>query len=385
VFSKLDALNVPSQAEVIHQFYEVSQFGKKARRDSTWDKSLKTVENERVFLVTENEQMTRKKNAYLKHMHKHFYSLKRKNLTISETKALIKNLTPQKSVVSSKVIFNQFRELQKEVIKLVEKKAKKYSSIVVPDDFRVSSGRSYNPNYELPIRYNTKYGFGKDKVKMSALENCKATIFYGDLDTEYEMKWASEVYRKLFAPRSNNKFSVAYYDDEAFPVRFIMVARTNVKYIAELKNAKPLVEFTKMLMRKRESVMKAIEKKKFMDRYTSQSSLFMNLNLFKEIDSKYAKVLTSLAKLKSYYDGIKRYDINTDDGSKLLRVLDIDSAKINYKGSELFDKIEETTQKNGMLKYVRINDHFNPKDKFSGYSEKEIDDIMQLLYVAYVK
>lgn len=384
-FSKLDALNIPTQAEVIHKFYEVPMFGKKGRRDSTWDKSLKTIENERVFLVGDNEEMPRKKNAYLKFHHKHFFALKKKKLSISETKDLVKSLTPSKSTTSSKVIFNQFRELQNEVIKLVEKRAKRYSSITVPADFRVSSGKTYNPNYELPIKYNDSYGFNKDKVKMSALENCKATIFYADLDSYHQMSWALNVYRKLFNPKSNNKFSVAYYDSDAYPVRFIMVAKSNIKYIAELKNAKPLVEFNKLLMRKRQNVMNAIEKKQFMDRYNSQSKLFINLNLFKCVDSNYAKVLTNLAKLKSKYDGIRSYDMDTDNGSTLLRILDIDSSKINYKGSELFEKIEETTEKNGMLKYVRIHEDFNPNSKYSGYNEKEIADILQLLSVAYVK
>lgn len=386
VFSKLDALEIPSQAEVIHQFYDVSMYGKKGKREHTWDKSLKSVAGEHVYLVNAGEEMPRKKNAYMKYTFKHFYSLKRKNLTISEVKHLIKRLTPKNSTATNKVIFNQFRELQKDVYKLVEKKAKRYSSIVVPDGFTVSSGRTYNPNHELPITYaSSRYGFTKEKVKMSVIVNCKATIFYGDLDSETEMQWASDQYKSLFLPKANNKFSLGYYDDNAFPVRFVMVAKNNLKYITELKNVKPLIEFNKMLIRKRDAVMKTIEREMFFTRLNNQNTLFMNENLFSAIDKDFTKTIKKVLALKATYNGVKSYSVDTQNGSKLLRVLDIDRSKIKYKGGDLFNVIEETTEKNGMLRHVNVRADFNPSSKYNSYSEKEIADILQLFSLAYVK
>jgi hypothetical protein len=269
---------------------------------------------------------------------------------------------------------------------LIEKKARVYSSIVVPDGFTVSSGRTYNPNYELPITYDTsRHRFIKEKIMMSVLVACKATIFYADLDSETDMVWASEQYINLFNPNSNMKFGLSKYDDNAYPVRFVMVAKNNLKYITELKNAKPLIEFNKMLLRKRDAVMKIIERKMFFSRLENQNTLFLNEKLFSAIDRKFSNTIRKVLQLKSKYNSVEGYNVNTHNDSKLLRVLDIDSSKINYKGRTLFNVIEEISEKNGMLYHVNVRPDFNPTSNYNSYSEKEIADILQLFSLAYVK
>jgi hypothetical protein len=164
-----------------------------------------------------------------------------------------------------------------------------------------------------------------------------------------------------------------------------MVAKNNLKYITELKNAKPLIEFNKMLLRKRDAVMKTIERKMFYSRLENQNTLFLNENLFSAIDKDFTKTIRKVLQLKSNYNSVKVYNVDTNNDSKLLRVLDIDSSKINYKGGVLFNVIEETTEKNGMLRHVNIRADFNPNSKYNSYSEKEISDILQLFSLAYVK
>lgn len=380
-YAKLNALNIPSQLEIIHKFYNVSMFGKKKRRESTWDKGLRTIAKENVFLVI-NDDMPRKKNAYMKHTFGHFYTIKKKDFTYSDVKYLIEKLTPNNYEGDTKIIFNQFRELQKEACALVEKLVKRYSSITVPDGFTVSSGRSYNPNQEIPLTFDTKYGFTKERIKMADLQKCKATLYYGELCDEDQMHYLKNAYEKLFEPKSEGKFSLGYYD-QAYPVRFVMTAKNNLKYISELTNAKPFTEFHKVLVRKREAVVKSIEAIKFRDHYNTLSKLFMNHSLFNVIDSEYAKTVAELLNLNVKYDRVKKFGVDVHEGSRLLQILDISREAIEYNGVDLMEIVEKTTEKNGMLRYVRIYDSFDPTSKY--HSKEEIDNILQLLTLAYVK
>jgi len=385
IFKKLDCLALPSQSEIIHQFYNVSMFGKKGRRDHTWDKSLKSVGNEHVYFVNEEEEMPRKKNAYMKQTFKHFYAIGRKDFAIFETKALIKRLTPEKSIQPSKTIFKQFRLLKDEVYTMVERLAKKYASITVPDGFVATQSR-YNPNYELPVTYDGRYGFDKTRLKLAEIAASKATIFYTDTDGEGSMKWAQNQYETLFKPESDKRFVLFNSDYHSKPVRFIMVSKTNLKFIQELPNVKPLTEFNKMLLRKRGEVIKYIEKRKFSERYGNQHSLFLNEPLFRTLDTAYSQVLSKLNKNATYYNGVPNYSLNIDpEFSPLLKVMNIKYDTVQYAGADLLDKVEQKIVKNGKLKFVRINNDFDPSDKNSHYGTEDIDNILQLLKAVYVK
>lgn len=383
VFKKLDELRIPSQAEVVHLFYDSSLFGKKKRRDRTWDKSLKGIANEQVYFVEEGEEMPRKKNAYMKATFKHFYSISRKDMSISDVKYLINKITPDKSLADTRTIFKQFRELQKEVFQLVESKTKKYSSIVVPVGFTVSSGKTYNPNQELPVTIDTKYGFAKERIKIADLVKSKATIYYGDLDMSSAIHLAAHQYEKLFNPQRNDKFSVTYSDYNAFPIRFIMVSKSNLKYITDIKNLKPISEFNAVLMRKRDTVIKFLEKKMFMERYEKLNSLFLNAELFNHVDKVFAKKITALKNLKSKYDHIRNITLNLDLDSPTIEMMKINLDTINYTGHDLFASIEKATEKNGMLAYVNVSSNFNPADKY--VDKKDSENILKLLSLAYVK
>jgi hypothetical protein len=109
----------------------------------------------------------------------------------------------------------------------------------------------------------------------------------------------------------------------------------------------------------------------------------MNKNLFTQIDPAYAKVIGELKSLKKQYEGVKKYDVYFSEGSTLVTVLKIDLKKITFKGTKQMDVVHVKTEKNAMLKYVKISDDFNPTNDY--YTEKEIADIMQLLKLVYVK
>lgn len=383
VLKKMNALSIPTQSEIIHMFYDVSMLGKVKRRESTWDKSAKNVGTDKVYFLNKGEDMPRKKNAYMKHQMKHFYAIRRSNLSIGEVKALVKKVTPEKSITATKVIFQQFRELQKDVYKLVEGRCKKYSSITVPEGFTVSQSK-YDPNFELPLAFNGRYSWDRQRYKLSDLQSTKATFYYGTSDDEGYIKEYDLLYEKLFNPQATKQFAIEQRGyNTGNSVNFVMIAKSNVKYISELKNFKPVREASKLFQRKRESVLKYIEMKKFMENYNALSDLFMNKNLFTQIDPAYAKVIGELKSLRKQYEGVKKYDVYFSEGSTLVTVLNINLKKITFKGTKQMDVVREKTEKNGMLKYVNISDDFNPTNDY--YTEKEIADIMQLLKLAYVK
>jgi hypothetical protein len=385
VLKKFNEINIPSSFEIINKFYDISMFGKKARRENIWDKSLKGVATDKVYFVTDNDNMTRKKNAYMKFTYKHFFTLRRSELSFGEVKDLIKEITPKNSTVDSKIIFKQFRELQKDVYKLIEGQAKTYASVTVPDGFTVSSAKGYDPNQELPVTYNSKYGFDKERIKIQKLVECKSTLYYGDLDDQSIMSAYDNLYRTLFSPKEDQKkFGLLNWDACAFPIRFIMVSKSNMKFITQLKNVKPYNEFSKVLSRKREAIIKQIEKQMFEQRYQRQSELFLNDKLFNVIDKTYAKKVTELKALRKKYDAVKVYSVSTTKDSSLVSWMNIDFDSITYKGHDLFAAVEKATEKNGMLDYVKIRRDFDPTD-VNEHGEKEIANILKLLKLAYVK
>lgn len=382
VFKKLNALSIPSQSDVIHMFYNVSLMGKlRKRKDSSWNKSIYDIQNQKVYFLTDNEEMPRKKNAYMKHTLNFFYAIRRKDYTIGDLKVLVRRLTPDNSNVSRKVIFQQFRELLKDVYKLVEARAKKYSSVTVPEGFTVTR-TSYDPKFELSIAFVNRDGWARERYMLSDLNNSKTTFYYGTSEDEYHIKEYHNLYEKLFKHDTRITFGIKS-GEYLHPINFVMIAKSNVKFISELKNFKPIADAKKLFLRKRESMLKYIEMKKFNEKYNALSNLFMNRNLFIEIDPIYTKVIDELKTLKKQYDAVERYDVYFSEGSFSLSVLNIDLKTITFKGTELMDVVREKTEKNGMLKHVAINDDFNPKNGY--YNQKEIADIMQLLNLAYVK
>lgn len=381
-YAKLNALNIPSQLEIIQHFYNVSMFGKKKKREHTWDKGLRTIDKENVFLLTNND-MPRKKNAYMKKNFGHFYIIKKKEFKYGVLYHLINKLTPHNYQGDSKIIFNQFRELQKEVYALVEKLVKNYTSITVPDGFKLSSGKLYDPNQEIPLTFDNRYGFTKERIKMKDIQNCKATIYYGEFSDKYEITLLKNAYEELFEPKAESKFSLGYSYSSAYPIRFVMTAKNNLKYIAKLTNAKPFAEFKKVLVRKRGAVIKSIEANKFIDHFKTLNKLFINYKLFKVIDSKYAKTIASLLKLNSKYHQVKKFDIAMHENSHLFRILDISMETIKFDGVELIEIVEKITEKNPMLRYVKIHENFDPTNEYN--CMEETDNILQLIRLAYVK
>jgi hypothetical protein len=382
VLKKLNTLSIPTQSDVIHMFYNVSLIGKlRKRKDSGWDKSVRDIKDQKVYFLSNNEEIPRKKNAYMKHQLNFFYAIRRKNYTIGEIKALIRKITPDRSTTSTKLIFQQFRELQKDVYNLVEGKTKKYASITVPEGFTVSQSK-YNPKFELPIAFVGRNGWDRERYMLSDLDNGKSIFYYGTSDDEYYIKEYDNLYKKLFQHSTKKQFGIKY-GEYNLPIHFVMIAKSNVKYVSELKNFKPVRTATKLFQRKRESVLKYIEMKNFMTTYNELSNLFLNKNLFIEIDPAYGKVIDELNRIKKQYEMVHKYDVYFSEGSTLLYVLNIDLKKIKINGTKQIAIIREKTEKNGMLQHVNIHNDFNPSNNY--YSPKEIGDIMQLLKLAYVK
>ena len=378
---KLDAIDIPTQGELVHMFYDVSMLGKKGKRESSWDKSVKSMDNNNIFLLGTDEKMPRKKNAYMKFTYKHFFAIARKEYSQSYLKLMIKKITPDKSTASSRTIFNQFRELQKDAHKLIESKTKDYSSIVVPDGFTVSQTK-YDPNYEVVVGFVSTYGVDRIRHKITELENCKARFYYGTTDDENLLKEYKGLYDILFNATETKKFAIGN-SYGGYPVRFVAMAKGNVKYVKEMKNFKPVSEALLLFQRKRNKVLNHIEKTKFMADYDKLNRLFLNENLFTNIDAKFAKIIVELKKIWKKYNSSPKMSLYYSHGSIAKKVFALKEDQVNFQGENLIKIVIEKTEKNHMMKFISITDNFNPQK--SNYNDEDTANLMQLLDLIYVK
>lgn len=389
-FKRLNAIRIPNQLAILKLFYSVSTVGKKkSKRNrssnlSNWDGELGKIANEPVYLLTDDDQINRKKNAYLKAEHTRFFNITEFELDEAEILKMIededikiKNVTKP---VDDKIVRKQFNILREELKKLVEKHTKRYAAVTVPDDFKATEGQ-YDPNFELPVGYSRgEYGFGKQRIKLAELAQSKAQIYYGDVSMEHEIQWMSNTYYQLFSPTNNGMFRLYNYDNSySYPIRFITVAKNNLKYIKQLEmaNMHPANEFYKLLNRKRGMVEKTVMKDMFKERYNGLNRLFLNEKIFATLDK---SMVNSITKLNKQYRSYTNKD-NVNYDSKLLGLLNIDKEKMTLTNLTEFMKVEQQTEKNPMFSYVSISDDYNP----ARGGEKDNKIIMQLLSTIYVK
>lgn len=381
VLKKLNGILVPGQTQLVNMFYDVSQLGKKGKRDRSWDKSIKTIANENVYLVGDKEETPRKKNAYMKHTFKYYYAIKRKAFTPLELKKIIKDITPDKSIEPTKIVFQQFRELQKDAQKLIEARVKKYSSITVPEGFTVTQSK-YDPNYELPVTFISRYGHDRYRHKLTNLEETKATFYYGTGDDENLLLEYRELYDTVYDHNETKKSSINGYR-AGYPVRFVQIAKSNIKYISDFKNFKPIDEAKNLFHRKRESIIKHIEKENFFAVYNKINKLFLNEKLYAVLDPQFAKMIIELKKQWRIYHAIPNSKIYLGNGTFAKKIFQIEPTNIKFKGENLIKIIKNKEEKNGMMHYIDVDDDFDPKG--SHYTQKEMSNVMQLLNLAYVK
>lgn len=388
-FKRLNAIRIPSQFTILKMFYNVSTVGKKKSKRSrtsnlsNWDGELGKIAIEPVYLLTDDDQITRKKNAYLKVEHGRFFNITEYELSEEEIVKMIEDeeikVKDAVKVVDDKIIRKQFNILRDELKKIVEKHVKRYAVVTVPDGFKATEAQ-YDPNFELPVGYSRgEYAFGKQRIKLSELALSKAQIYYGDSSMEHDLQWAANKYFQLFAPTSNNMFKLYNYDNYSSPIRFITVAKNNMKYIKqlEMQNMRPISEFYKMLNRKRGMVERSVMMDMFKERYTSLNRLFLNDKIFASLDK---SMLNSITKLNSQYRSYsKKDDVNYDD--QLLGLLKIEKEKMTIPHLTEFMKVEQQTERNPMFEYVSISNDYNPAH--GGKEENKI--IMQLLSTIYVK
>jgi len=389
-FKRLNGIRIPNQHAILKLFYNISTVGKKkGRRNkslnlSNWEGELGKIAIEPVYLLTDADQIVRKKNAYLKAEHGRFFNITEYDLSEEEIAKMIEEeeITPKNptKAVDGKIVRKQFNILRDELRKIVEKHVKRYAAVVVPTGFKATEAQ-YDPNFELPVGYSRgEYGFGKQRIKLAELAQSKAQIFYGDTSMEHEIQWMSNTYYQLFSPTNNGMFRLYNYDNSySYPIRFITVAKNNLKYIKqlEMKNMRPANEFYKLLNRKRGMVEKAVLKDLFTDRYNSLNRLFLNDKIFATLDK---SMLNSITKLNKQYRSYTNKD-NVNYDSKLLGLLNIDKEKMTLPLVNEFMKVEQQTEKNPMFNYVSISDDYNP----ARGGEKDNKTIMQLLSTIYVK
>jgi hypothetical protein len=383
IFNKYNSIKIPDQSYVLEHFYDIHSYGKRGRRSSVrpWDKSLFHADVHNIYLLDKNELETRKQNAFLKKQFKHFNVVSRKKINIR----FVKNLIFLMRKNENDMIFNEIREFIKDIRELAESKFKKYSSVVPPVVVRArrisyGSGVKIDRNTAIHIKYFYGRSYLKaDNIKISVLEKSKQTIYYAHTEDEHKILQYHRYYHDLFNPDLDHTdmFSLCYDDLSTTPIRFILIAKTNLKFIKNLKNVKPYTEFLTILKRKKSNIFNIIEHKKFKDAYNNLDSTFLNKNLFKEIDLDYVDVINNLQKLRS--KKVQNSDLYIND--EILDIFNIDGNILfednsSYKWNDWINEVIDKTNKNKMFDFIKID---------QSYDDKYDSELIKLLKLVYIK
>lgn len=281
-------MKMPNDRQLFKFFFEVKSYGKKPGRSRysskyEFDGGYKELQQNTNLLYVENE-FNRKivKQAYLKQEHELYHIISRRNMTALFIRAEIAELfnvhldkladDNGKPVDYVQSLIN----MQDEYFAIVQRFAKDYDSIEVPEDFIASRKKKDGLSTEIrnttiPVKYVGHYS--KQRTKLDDLFNYNMPIFYATQENEGALQKIYNLYKALF-----DENAIAYYDEysktfqtgyNSYSYRknntpspkksilFIVLATNNVKYMEYCKKAyKPEEFFSKLLYRK-ENVVKS--------------------------------------------------------------------------------------------------------------------------------
>lgn len=375
---KYDAIKLPYSNTVIDTFFNIRIIGKKGRYGKRWNSDYLRLKNGGDVVYYDVTKTDRRKSAYLKtHFGGDFFEmLVPKQWDKIEMDDLIgKGFTP------TKIQIEQIEQLRDEVTKQISDNVLNYSKVIVPDDFKVKNVKGYDANFEIPVTINSKYHVNdRTRIKLKDIENTKATVYYYTTDDESLGYKLFDEYINLFLPKENDKFKIdrQYSSYGAYPVRFIMVSKTNVKHLEKmkLKNLKPLSEVRTLFNRKRSYIHSMIVRSKVIAGHSEIRGLFTNYKLFKDVDADYAKVLRKID--ITFNKFVDMY--NSTISQTLMEYLGIDPSKFTNPLENEMAIVKNTIEKNKMLTYVSIHSSYTPSKK-----DEESEIIMQLIKKIYVK
>jgi hypothetical protein len=361
---KYQFMKMTNDKQLFRFFFNTNSYGKKPKRSRYSDSSYefeggyKELKNKSNLLFIEGE-FNRKvvKQAYLKATHELYHIIGLRNLTDNSIRhdiAEIFNVHLDKTCDDNGKPVNYVQSLidmQEEYFTIVQRYAKNYDTIEIPEDFVASRKRQSGITSELrnttiPIKF---IGGNRSKlrVKLDQLFKFNSTIFYGTEEDESQLREIQGIFSILF-PNVNVVSNYDTYNDtfdgrnsSKSGIMFIMLAKNNIKYMDFCKKAyKPSEFFSKILYRKADAVQLYFQTYELVEKYNEVKKLYKE-DRFAEIDATWGK---KIVKLKACIIAIPETSRNTSIGSMkyvLSKYFDLSIIKQTAQQKKLDEMINE--------------------------------------------
>jgi len=379
---KYSFLKMPNDRQLYHFFFETKKLGKKTKsryaRRNDFNGGYDELKSRSDIYYIENEFVRKvAKASYLNSEHGNYFIVSRRSILHGYVRSEIADLF---NVHLDKLVddngkpldfVQELLEMQEEYFDIVREVAENYDEIEVPEEFLRRKKRNVLDaelrNTTIPAKLMGSYG--KSRIKLDKLFKFKEIIFYGTQEDEYNLNAACDIFEKLF----DSKHVISRYDeyDNKFNrgdggIIFIMLSKTNVKYMQYCKKAYHISEFYhRMLYRKADIVNNYFQVHGLLEKYDELKDLYRNTQ-FLQINKKWGNVISEV---NTYINTIPAR--NSELGyikSKLAKYFDLTNVQLSDEQKKIMKKIERLyeLQKNNekILSYI---------DK---YSYSTMDDML---------
>lgn len=220
--------------------------------------------NKNLYHIEDEYNRVVMKQSYLKTKHpKRYYILSKSTITPATLENAVHYLIPEKwKTLTDTEKTTILEEIQEELFELVKRRTVSYDDLIIPDEFRKRKTRvnAEIKKITIPIKnYNGQHR-SNERVKLSSLTKLNTRIFYGTSEDSGDVLRASIACDALFKTASiyfDYNGHVSYYDENKKNViLFIVVSKTNIKYLKQMDNTHHVSEFERILFRRKEDILK---------------------------------------------------------------------------------------------------------------------------------
>jgi hypothetical protein len=275
--------------------------------------------------------------------------------------------------------------MQEEYWQIVQENAQDYDKIVVPIEYTIRKKRNVMSEDLRKVTIPVKLfgSWGKSRVKLSSLFDFNLPIFYGIQDDEGKLTRAHNLYKLLFdADSIVSRYSEGrheFYRSEKNAkkgIMFIMLSKSNVKYMEHCKKAVHIDQFyNKLLYRKADIVQSYFQTYNIVERYEQLKDLYKNEN-FSKIHALWGKKIKDVNK---FIKNLPASKLNLSSYKHDLGIyFKLDSAPLSdeqRKFKKLIEDLHELQKRNSnVLNY--INNYY-----YSGNLDNTLTDILSKIMV----
>ena len=310
---KYSFMRMPNDRQLFAFFFETKKYGKKSRsrydRQYNFEGGYEALLRNKNLLYIEGEYVRKvAKQSYLKEEYNTYFIINRRNVCASYMRSEISelfNVHIDKTVDDNgkPVDFVQsLIEMQEEYWQIVQENAQDYDKIVVPVEYTIRKKRNVMSEDLRKVTIPVKLfgSWGKSRVKLSSLFDFNLPIFYGIQEDEGKLNRAHNLYKLLFDANSivcnYNEYRHEFQRSTKKGIMFIMLSKSNVKYMEHCKRAIHIDQFyNKLLYRKADVVQSYFQTYNVVERYDELKGLYKNEN-FSKIHALWGKKIKEVNK-----------------------------------------------------------------------------------------